>query len=966
MDAKEELPERKEQGTMEETKEMTTDTKQKKLTIAAIILAVLCIIAVGLVIWQYTGDKSDKDTGKQSGAEGGTDKGGDTTPGGDAGEGTQSGDDKGDDTPSGGDTKPDDETPDNNNNQGNNTTLGGDGGNQGGNQGSHNSSINTGNLTEIGNGYEGTKGTGDFNYGEALQKAILFYELQRSGDLPELTRCNWRGDSGLTDGSDVGVDLTGGLYDAGDNVKFNLPMAYTSAVLAWTVYEKQDALEKSGQYEYIMDTIRWVNDYLIKCHPEDRVYYYQVGDGNKDHSWWGPAEVLQMERPSFCVTEDKPGSAVVGEAAASLAACAVVFAEEDPEYAALCLKHAKSLYAFAEDTKSDAGYTAANGFYNSWSGFYDELTWAGIWLYLATEDAAYLDKAETYWQQAGKDYKWTMCWDDVSTGATLMLARITEEEVYSEWMEKNLDYWTTGYNGERVKYTPKGLAYLDTWGALRYATTEAFAAALYSQWEGCNSAKADTYWEFAQSQINYALGSTGYSYVVGFGEEYPQHVHHRTAQGSYCDNQNEPSQARHTIYGALVGGPTSSDFYPDNVSDFATSEVACDYNAGFVGILAVMYEEFGGQTLKDFGAVETITEDEIYVDACVNVSGSDFVEIRAYVYNKSAWPARVADDVELRYYVDLTELYEAGGQASDIVVSTNYTQGGNASGLVCWDEEKHIYYVPINFSGTLIYPGGQSSYKKEVQFRIRNEGGVWNNENDPSYADLKGNNGSTLVKGNHMAIYEDGKLVFGTVPPSGTNAGESIIHQTPSGGGNQGGNSGNNQGGNQGGNNQSGNTGNQGPVNTTATSEHVTVTLNSGNASNANTLSVMLTVENASDGTLDLGKLEVLYYFTKDSDAGLVCECDYSCIVSGSDYLALSGVSGTFSAVKDGKTGADTVCTIAPGQSAEMAVGGTWTLQVRIHRDDWTEFVTGNDYSAKDVENIVVCYDGEVIFGQEP
>lgn len=961
---------------MEETKETAVETKQKKLTIAAIILAVLCIIAVGLVIWQYTGDKDDKDTGKQFGEEGGTDKGevGDKNPGGDAGDvgdGTQSGGDTGDDTPSGGDTKPDDdETPDNGTNQGDNTTPGGDSGNQGGNQGgnaNHNSSINTGNLTETGNGYEGTKGTGDFNYGEALQKAILFYELQRSGDLPELSRCNWRGDSCLTDGSDVGLDLTGGLYDAGDNVKFNLPMAYTSAVLAWTVYEKQEALEESGQYEYLMDTIRWVNDYLIKCHPEDRVYYYQVGDGNKDHGWWGPAEVLQMERPSFCVTEDKPGSAVVGEAAASLAACAVVFAEEDPEYAALCLQHAKSLYAFAEETKSDAGYTAANGFYNSWSGFYDELTWAGIWLYLATDDAAYLDKAETYWQQAGKDYKWTMCWDDVSTGATLMLARITEDEAYSEWMEKNLGYWTTGYNGERVNYTPKGLAYLDTWGALRYATTEAFVAALYSQWEGCDSEKAETYMEFAESQINYALGSTGYSYVVGFGEDYPQHVHHRTAQGSYCDNQNEPSEARHTLYGALVGGPTSSDFYPDNISDYTTSEVACDYNAGFVGILTVMYEEFGGQTLKDFGAVEEITEDEIYVDACVNVSGSDFVEIRAYVYNKSAWPARVADDVELRYYIDLTELYEAGGQASDIAVTTNYTQGGNASGLVCWDEEKHIYYVSIDFSGTLIYPGGQSSYKKEVQFRMRNEGGVWNNENDPSYADLKGNNGSTLVKACNMAIYEDGKLVFGTVPPFGASAGQSITHQTPSGGnGNQGGNqSGGNQGNTQGGN-QSGNIGSQGPVNTTATNENVTVALNSGNASNANTLSVMLTITNESDGTLDLGKLEVLYYFTKDSDASLVCECDYSCVVSGSDYVALSGVSGAFSAVKGGKSDADTVCTITPGQSAEMAVGGTWTLQARIHRSDWTEFVTGNDYSAKDVNNIVVRYDGEVIFGQEP
>ena len=33
----------------------------------------------------------------------------------------------------------------------------------------------------------------DYNYGEALQKAIMFYEFQRSGELPPTIRNNWRG-----------------------------------------------------------------------------------------------------------------------------------------------------------------------------------------------------------------------------------------------------------------------------------------------------------------------------------------------------------------------------------------------------------------------------------------------------------------------------------------------------------------------------------------------------------------------------------------------------------------------------------------------------------------------------------------------------------------------------------------------------------------------------------------------------
>ena len=39
-------------------------------------------------------------------------------------------------------------------------------------------------LTEKGKGYEGIEGTGDYNYGEALQKSVLFYELQRYPYMP--------------------------------------------------------------------------------------------------------------------------------------------------------------------------------------------------------------------------------------------------------------------------------------------------------------------------------------------------------------------------------------------------------------------------------------------------------------------------------------------------------------------------------------------------------------------------------------------------------------------------------------------------------------------------------------------------------------------------------------------------------------------------------------------------------------
>ncbi len=62
------------------------------------------------------------------------------------------------------------------------------------------------------------------NYAEALQKSLYFYECQQAGPLPEWNRVEWRSDSTMDD------FIKGGWYDAGDHVKFNLPMVLKNAV----------------------------------------------------------------------------------------------------------------------------------------------------------------------------------------------------------------------------------------------------------------------------------------------------------------------------------------------------------------------------------------------------------------------------------------------------------------------------------------------------------------------------------------------------------------------------------------------------------------------------------------------------------------------------------------------------------------------------------------------------------------
>ena len=58
-------------------------------------------------------------------------------------------------------------------------------------------------------------------------------------------------------------DLSGGYYDAGDNVKFGFPMAFTTTLLAWSVIEFGDSMPNS-ELRNSMVAIRWATDYLLK------------------------------------------------------------------------------------------------------------------------------------------------------------------------------------------------------------------------------------------------------------------------------------------------------------------------------------------------------------------------------------------------------------------------------------------------------------------------------------------------------------------------------------------------------------------------------------------------------------------------------------------------------------------------------------------------------------------------------
>lgn len=417
-----------------------------------------------------------------------------------------------------------------------------------------------------------------FDYNTALKYGITFYDANKCGkDAGEDNAFSWRGACHTEDGKDVGFDLSGGYHDCGDHVKFGITQGYAASVLAWSYYSYADSFKKSGSETKMLQTLKHFCDYFMKCHPNSNVFYYQLGDGNQDHAYWGAPEAQGSRQTMFKVGGGDKGADVCGEAAAALAIMSMSYKSVDSAYAAKCLDYAKSLYKLG---KANEGCSQGQSFYTS-SSYKDDLAWAAVWLHKATGDNSYVNEAKAYLADKNGPHtdEWTMCWDNMWIPADLMMYEITKDESYKAAVQHNLDAW---FNS--IPKTPGGLVYLNQWGCLRYAAAQSMVAIEYYGITKDEAAK-----NFATKQINYILGDNpnNYSYIIGYGSKYPKHPHHRAANGyTYADSGNL-KEAKNLLLGALVGGPSSmGDNYSDDAQDYTASEVGIDYNAGFVGAVA--------------------------------------------------------------------------------------------------------------------------------------------------------------------------------------------------------------------------------------------------------------------------------------------------------------------------------------------------------------------------------------------
>ena len=609
----------------------------------------------------------------------------------------------------------------------------------------------------------------EYNYGEVLQKSLFFYEAQQSGKLPDWNRVSWRGDANVNDGQMEGIDVSGGWHDAGDHIKFGLPMAFSVTALNWGFLEYQQAYIQSNQDEIFKNNIRWVTDYFIKCHIGPTEFVAQVSDKSTDHSLWAAAELTELytTRKSYSVTAANPGTDVVCETAAALASASIVFKDSDPAYSAKLIDHAISLYNFGDQYRGFyTGAVPADCCYPS-GNYVDELVWGALWLYKATGDIQYLQKAEAEYDNminnpAGRpvDYLWSLVWEDKSYGSFVLLSMLTDNQKYKDDAERHLNFWT-----DEITYSPGGQAWLFQWGSLRHSANAALTAFIYA--DNVATPNKAKYINFGERQINYILGDNpdNRSYVIGFGNNPPQNPHHRSAHGSWeGTDRGLPIPAAHTLYGALVGGPgAADDQHTDVTTDFQENEVAVDYNACFQGAIARMQQVYGGTPLANFPVDEVPDRAEIFSSTKLNSLNATSATISMDVSNYSAWPARTLTAPSVRYYMDISESVAAGYSINDYDISLSFGEGGATfAGPVVVDAAANTYYVEVTWaSDVIIAPAGYNNNAKEAQIQIRvNTGVPFDLGNDWSGSDLT----STAQVIANIPIYEGGILVGGQEP----------------------------------------------------------------------------------------------------------------------------------------------------------------------------------------------------------
>jgi endoglucanase len=399
----------------------------------------------------------------------------------------------------------------------------------------------------------------------------------------------------------------GGWHDAGDYGKYTNNGAFSLGMMlaAWDHFRSK--LE--GVTLPIPEQDNGIPDYLDECiYQANWLVGMQLDDGSvSDRITAANFDGLSvMPEGSNLPRMMAPASSkATGDAAAALAHLARIVREFDADLAATYEDSATRAWQFLVDNPAaipppKSGFTGSYGLGNNPDSDNDDRAWAAAEIFETTGDMGALAAFEDAGNGLSVQGYWD--WDDVSNLGVFTYLTSTRDGR----SQKVLDHLTASLkvtanslvgNALGTSTTPahaygRSLANTYNWGINGTIARTTLALVVASKLVPEN-ARVDL--DAASLQLDHLFGRNYYgrSFVTGVGGGPPMHPHHRP---SVADGIDPPWP------GLLVGGswaqstmgqtpPPAADSWIDDSNNYQTNEVAINWNAPLIYLLAAFLPE---------------------------------------------------------------------------------------------------------------------------------------------------------------------------------------------------------------------------------------------------------------------------------------------------------------------------------------------------------------------------------------
>jgi endoglucanase len=392
-----------------------------------------------------------------------------------------------------------------------------------------------------------------------------------------------------------------GWIDAGDYNKYVVNSGITTATML-SAYEdfpqyydtlKLNIPESKNAVPDLLDEVMWNLRWMLTMQdPDDGGVYHKCTNAKFDPM----IMPHQAVTPRYVVQK---GTAAALNLAAVMAQASRVFKKFEkqfPGFADSCMTASVAAFKWAkqnpdvvyDQTKMNAGFDpdVSTGAYGD-RNFSDEFSWAASELYAATADKQFADTS------VPADAEMLIpSWNQVRMLGYYTLLRFEKQlpendllpivEIKKRILQK-ADEMIKDVNNRTYQTVMGGSRKDFVWGSNAVAANQGIL--LLNAYKISDDKK---YMDQALANLDYILGrnATGYSFLTGYGDKTPMHIHHRPSE---ADGISDP------VPGLLAGGPNPGmqdkcqyassvpdEAFTDDVCSYASNEIAINWNAPLV------------------------------------------------------------------------------------------------------------------------------------------------------------------------------------------------------------------------------------------------------------------------------------------------------------------------------------------------------------------------------------------------